>query len=275
MAEIQRRKNLDRHHRRDSRGQQCTGYGAQIFEAIGLDRSLVERYFTGTSSRIEGVNMEVLAREAIMKHEFAMQPPSDTDTELRVGGEYQYRVRGEKHLINPLTVSKLQQAVRQSKLESFQEFADIVNQQNRDFQMLRGMFEFKPASDPIPLDDVEPASEIVKRFATGAMSFGSISKEAHETLAIAMNRIGGKSNTGEGGEDEARFSRRERRSAAKRDQAGGFGALRRHDELPRERGRPADQDRAGREARRRRPAARATRWTRSSRACATRFPAWA
>src|SRR5208282_5195439 len=145
--------------------------GAQIFEVIGLNRSLVERYFTGTASRIEGVGMEVLAREAMMKHEFAMQPPSESDTELRIGGEYQYRVRGEKHLLNPLSVSKLQHAVRHSKPESFQEFADIVNQQNRDFQMLRGLFEFKPTNDPIPLGDVEPASEIVKRFATGAMSF--------------------------------------------------------------------------------------------------------
>jgi len=201
--------------------------GAQIFEVIGLNRLLVERYFTGTASRIEGVGMEVLAREAMMKHEFAMQPPSESDTELRIGGEYQYRVRGEKHLLNPLSVSKLQHAVRHSKPESFQEFADIVNQQNRDFQMLRGLFEFKPTNDPIPLDDVEPASEIVKRFATGAMSFGSISKEAHETLAIAMNRIGGKSNTGEGGEDEARFvpdaNGDLRRSAIKQVASARFG----------------------------------------------------
>ena len=180
--------------------------GAQIFETIGLDKSLVEKYFTGTSTRIKGIGMEVLAREAILKHEFAMQPPHLSDTELRVGGEYQFRVRGERHLLNPTTVSKLQHAVRQEKFESFREFADIVNQQNRDLLMLRGMFDFKPAGKPVPLDEVEPAAEIVKRFATGAMSFGSISKEAHETLAVAMNRIGGKSNTGEGGEDEARFT---------------------------------------------------------------------
>ncbi len=201
--------------------------GAQIFEAIGLDRTLVERYFTGTASRIEGVNMDVLAREAIMKHQFAIRPASDTDTSLRVGGEYQYRVRGEKHQINPLTVSKLQQAVRQSKFETYQEFAQIVNQQNRDLQMLRGMFEFKPAGPAIPIEDVEPAAQIVKRFATGAMSFGSISKEAHETLAIAMNRIGGKSNTGEGGEDEARFipdaNGDLRRSAIKQVASARFG----------------------------------------------------
>ena len=201
--------------------------GAQIFEAIGLDQSLVEKYFTGTSSRIEGIGMDVLAREALMKHEFAMQPPHESDTELRVGGEYQFRVRGEKHLLNPTTVSKLQHAVRESKFETFREFADIVNQQNRELQMLRGMFEFKPALPPVPLDQVEPAAEIVKRFATGAMSFGSISKEAHETLAIAMNRIGGKSNTGEGGEDEARYTPDAngdlRRSAIKQVASARFG----------------------------------------------------
>jgi glutamate synthase (NADPH/NADH) large chain len=201
--------------------------GAQIFEAIGLSQSLVERYFTGTSSRIEGVNMAVLATEALMKHEFAMQPLSESETELRVGGEYQYRVKGERHLLNPVTVSKLQHAVRESKMETFEEFARIVDQQNRELLMLRGMFDFKPTESPIPLEDVEPASEIVKRFATGAMSFGSISKEAHETLAIAMNRMGAKSNTGEGGEDEARFqpdaNGDSRRSAIKQVASARFG----------------------------------------------------
>src|SRR5690242_3094213 len=201
--------------------------GAQIFEAIGLNRSLVERYFTGTPSRIEGVGIDVLARESLMKHEFAMQHPSESETELRIGGEYQYRVRGERHLLNPVTVSKLQHAVRQGKAETFDEFARTIDQQNRDLLMLRGMFDFKPAGEPIPLEDVESASEIVKRFATGAMSFGSISKEAHETLAIAMNRIGGKSNTGEGGEDEVRFRSDEngdsRRSAIKQVASARFG----------------------------------------------------
>jgi glutamate synthase (NADPH/NADH) large chain len=201
--------------------------GAQIFEAVGLSRSVVERYFTGTSSRIEGVDIEILARESLMKHQFAMQPPNESETELRVGGEYQYRVRGERHLLNPVTVSKLQHAVRQSSFESFEEFAKIVNQQNRELLMLRGMFDFKPNGSPVPLDDVEPAAEIVKRFATGAMSFGSISKEAHETLAIAMNRIGGRSNTGEGGEDEARFKPDAngdlRRSAIKQVASARFG----------------------------------------------------
>ncbi len=201
--------------------------GAQIFEAIGLNRSLVDRYFTGTASRIEGVSMEVLAREALMKHEFAMRAPSESETELRVGGEYQYRVRGEKHLLNPSTIAKLQHAVQQTKFETYQEFANIVNQQNRDLQMLRGMFDFKPAGPAVPVEDVEPSSEIVKRFATGAMSYGSISKETHETLAIAMNRLGGKSNTGEGGEDESRFKPDAngdlRRSAIKQVASARFG----------------------------------------------------
>jgi glutamate synthase (NADPH/NADH) large chain len=201
--------------------------GAQIFEAIGLNRTVMNRYFTGTSSRIEGVGMEVLAREALMKHAFAMQPASESSATLRVGGEYQFRVSGERHLLNPLTVSTLQHSVQQSKFESFEKFAKIINQQNRDHLMLRGMLEFKPAGAPVPLDDVEPVSEIVKRFATGAMSFGSISKEAHETLAIAMNRIGGKSNTGEGGEDEERFRPDAngdlRRSAIKQVASARFG----------------------------------------------------
>ena len=179
--------------------------GAQIFETVGLNRALVDRYFTGTSSRIEGVGIEVLAKEALMKHWFAMQPPADSETELEIGGEYQFRLRGERHQLNPTTISKLQHAVRQNRSETFREFADTVNQQNRDLMMLRGMFDLEPIGPPMPLEEVEPASEIVKRFATGAMSFGSISKEAHETLAIAMNRIGGRSNTGEGGEDEARY----------------------------------------------------------------------
>ena len=201
--------------------------GAQIFEAIGLSRSLVERYFSGTSSRIEGVGMDVLAREALLKHQFALQPPSESDTELEVGGSYQYRVRGERHLVNPLTVSKLQHAVRQSKFEAFQEYSKLVNDQSRELYTLRGLLEFRPGGPAVPLEEVEPAAEIFKRFATGAMSFGSISKEAHETLAIAMNRIGGRSNTGEGGEDEARFrpdpNGDQRRSAIKQVASARFG----------------------------------------------------
>ena len=201
--------------------------GAQVFEAIGLNKSLVERYFTGTSSRIEGIGLDVLAREARLKHAHAFQPVSDADAELAIGGNYQYRVRGEYHLFNPLTVSKLQHAVRQSSFETFQEYTSLINNQSRELCTLRGLMDLKPADKPVPIEEVEPASEIVKRFATGAMSYGSISKEAHETLAIAMNRIGGRSNTGEGGEDEARFTRDAngdwRRSAIKQVASARFG----------------------------------------------------
>ena len=202
-------------------------FGAQVFEAIGLNRAVVERYFAGTPSRLEGVGLDVLAREAMMKHEFAMQPPSESDTELEVGGDYQFRLRGERHLLNPQTISKLQHAVRQSKFETFQEFSQLINRQNRELYTLRGLLELRPTGPPVPLEEVEPAAEIVKRFSTGAMSFGSISKEAHETLAIAMNRLGGKSNTGEGGEDAARFrpdaDGNLRRSAVKQVASGRFG----------------------------------------------------
>ena len=201
--------------------------GAQVFEAIGLNKSLIDKYLTGTASRIEGVGLDVLAREAQMKHALAYRPITGYDTELPVGGNYQYRVRGEYHLLNPLTVSKLQHAVRQQNPGAFQEYTDLIDKQNRQLCTLRGLLEIKQPGRPIPIEDVEPATEIVKRFATGAMSFGSISKEAHETLAIAMNRIGGKSNTGEGGEDEARFQRDPngdwRRSAIKQVASARFG----------------------------------------------------
>ena len=201
--------------------------GAQVFEAIGLNRSVVEKYFTGTASRIEGVGLDVLAREAKLKHDHAFQPVTDADTELAVGGNYQYRVRGEYHLFNPLTVSKLQHAVRQESFETFREYTDLIDKQNTQLCTLRGLMEIKKSTRPVPLEEVEPAASIVKRFATGAMSFGSISREAHETLAIAMNRIGGKSNTGEGGEDEARFRPDPngdlRRSAIKQVASARFG----------------------------------------------------
>ncbi|MES1262371.1 MAG: glutamate synthase-related protein, partial [Acidobacteriota bacterium] len=200
--------------------------GAQVFEAIGLNSALIEKYFTGTASRIEGVGLDVLAREAVLKHALAFQPVTDADTELPVGGSYAWRARGENHLLNPDTISKMQHAVRQKSYATFREYTDTIDARSRDLCTLRGLFEFKEGH-PIPLEDVEPASEIVKRFATGAMSFGSISKEAHETLAIAMNRIGGRSNTGEGGEDEARFradaNGDSRRSAIKQVASGRFG----------------------------------------------------
>jgi glutamate synthase (NADPH/NADH) large chain len=201
--------------------------GAQVFEAIGLNQNLIDKYFTGTSSRIEGVGLDVLAREAQMKHEHAYKPLTRSETELEPGGAYQYRVRGEYHLLNPISVAKLQHAVRTENFQTFQEYTDLIDKQNRDLCTLRGLMELKLAKKPVPIEQVEPASEIVKRFATGAMSFGSISKEAHETLAIAMNRMGGRSNTGEGGEDEARFERRPNgdlaRSSVKQVASGRFG----------------------------------------------------
>ena len=202
-------------------------HGAQIFEAVGLNHSIVDRYFAGTTSQIEGVGLDVLAQEAKRRHDYAYQDINEAVTELDVGGEYQFRTRGERHILNPDTVAKLQQAVWRKSYKSFQEFTDTINDMNRSLCTLRGLFEFKKNGDSAPLDEVEPASEIVKRFCTGAMSFGSISKEAHETLAIAMNRIGGRSNTGEGGEDPRRFERDPngdwRRSAIKQVASGRFG----------------------------------------------------
>ena len=192
-----------------------------------MNQSLVEAYFPGTTSRVEGVGLDVLAREAQMKHAFAFQPLTDSETELVVGGQYQYREGGEYHLLNPQTISKLQHAVRQNNFATFQEYTDLLDDQNRNLCTLRGLLQLKYADTPIPIEEVEPAKEIVKRFTTGAMSFGSISKEAHETLAIAMNRLGGMSNTGEGGEDEARFTPDpngdSRRSAVKQVASGRFG----------------------------------------------------
>jgi glutamate synthase domain-containing protein 2/glutamate synthase domain-containing protein 1/glutamate synthase domain-containing protein 3 len=196
--------------------------GAQIFEAVGLNQALVDRYFTGTPTRIQGVGLDVLAREAEAKHRNAFRPIGDSETELDLGGRYQFRVNGEFHLLNPHTVSKLQHAVRANSYETFEQFAAAIDEQNRALCTLRGLMELKPAGGPVPIEEVEPATDIVHRFATGAMSFGSISKEAHETLAIAMNQIGGRSNTGEGGEDEARYAT-DRRSKIKQVASGRFG----------------------------------------------------
>jgi len=201
--------------------------GAQVFEAVGLNQSLVEAYFPGTASRIEGVGLDVLAREAQIKHEYAFRPLTDSETELVVGGQYQFRENGEYHLLNPHTISKVQHAVRNNSFATFQEYTDLIDGDNRNLCTLRGLMKLNYAEQAIPLEEVEPAKEIVKRFTTGAMSFGSISAEAHETLAIAMNRIGGMSNTGEGGEDEARFKTEpngdSRRSAVKQVASGRFG----------------------------------------------------
>ncbi len=202
--------------------------GAQIFEAIGLNKDVVDKYFTGTPSKIAGVGLDVLAREAKMKHEHAFLPVTDADQLLDAGGQYAYRIRGEYHSFNPNTVTKLQHAVRQENFKTFQEYSAAINDQNKQLCTIRGLMQFKTEKvKPIPIDDVEPAKEIVKRFATGAMSYGSISKEAHETLAIAMNRMGGRSNTGEGGEDEARFPMMpngdSKRSSIKQVASGRFG----------------------------------------------------
>src|SRR6202034_4251161 len=201
--------------------------GAQVFEAIGLNKELVDAYFAGTTSRLEGIGLGVLAREAQMKHEHAFRPFTENETELSVGGSYHQRVGGEYHLLNPLTISKLQQAVREDSFKTFQEYTDLIDKQSANMATLRSLMKLKKSDKPVALEEVGPAKEIVNRFTTGAMSFGSISKEAHETLAIAMNRIGGKSNTGEGGEDEERFKRDAggdlRRSAVKQVASARFG----------------------------------------------------
>jgi len=201
--------------------------GAQVFEAIGLSKELVREYFSGTVSRIEGVGLDVIARESVLRHEHGFQPRTSSELELKVGGAYRHRVDGEYHLINPQTISKLQHAVRQNNSNTFQEYTDLIDLQNKQLCTLRGLLQLKESKSPLPLDQVEPAKEIVKRFATGAMSYGSISKEAHETLAIAMNRIGARSNTGEGGEDASRFLPDEsgdlRRSSVKQVASARFG----------------------------------------------------
>ncbi len=180
--------------------------GAQIFEAVGLNRELVDKYFTGTTSNIEGIGLFEVAEEALRLHAAAYGDDPLLADALDAGGEYAWRVRGEEHMWTPDMVAKLQHATRANNAQTYQEYSQLVNDQSRRLMTLRGLFEFRldPAAG-IALDEVEPAAEIVKRFVTGAMSLGSISTEAHTTLAIAMNRIGGKSNTGEGGEDEARY----------------------------------------------------------------------
>ncbi|MEK6802616.1 MAG: glutamate synthase large subunit [Nitrospirota bacterium] len=178
--------------------------GAQIFEAIGLNHELIDRYFTGTPSRIEGISIREIGEETLRRHRVAYEPAPIR--QLDFGGEIHYRIQGEHHNWNPDTIYKLQHATRNNDPKTFAEFSQLVNDESRRRSNLRGLLEFKFLPDAISLDEVEPAKDIVKRFTTGAMSFGSISKEAHETLAIAMNRLGAKSNTGEGGEDPERFA---------------------------------------------------------------------
>ena len=180
--------------------------GAQIFEAIGLNKSLVDKYFKGTASNVEGIGVFEVAEEALRLHKLAFGKDPVLANALDAGGEYAYRVRGEDHMWTPDAIAKLQHSTRANNYNSYKEYAQIINDQSKRHMTLRGLFEFKiDPSKAIPLERVEPAKEIVKRFATGAMSLGSISTEAHATLAVAMNRIGGKSNTGEGGEDPARY----------------------------------------------------------------------
>ena len=179
--------------------------GAQIFEILGINKSVVDQYFTGTVSRIEGMGLDEIAKEVLSKHRFAFSKQTLPFEQLTAGGVYQWKRKGEFHLFNPQTIHLLQQATKNNDYQTFKKYSKLVNEQGQKACTLRSLFEFKRNRPSIHLDEVEPAENILKRFATGAMSFGSISHEAHSTLAIAMNRIGAKSNTGEGGEDEMRY----------------------------------------------------------------------
>src|SRR5207247_10645083 len=179
--------------------------GAQIFEAVGLGQELVDKYFTWTPSRVGGIGLEEIAREAGEQHAKAFPAYALNGHTLEVYGQYQYRKDGELHLFNPRTIHLLQKACRNNDYKTFKEYTQLIDVQSEQLATLRGLMELKDAQQPIPIDEVEPVDAIVKRFKTGAMSYGSISKDAHEALAIAINRPDGKSNTGEGGEDPARY----------------------------------------------------------------------
>ena len=201
-------------------------HGAQIFEAVGLNSEVVDRYFTWTPTRIQGIGLDTIAAEAAERHRRAF-PAAEVNGELDTGGQYQWRDGGEFHLFNPQTIHKLQIACRTNSPKIYREYAELINNQAKNLCTLRGLLDFKFEANPIPLEEVESVEEIVKRFKTGAMSYGSISKEAHESLAIAMNRIGGRSNTGEGGEDPIRFvpmaNGDSKNSAIKQVASGRFG----------------------------------------------------
>ncbi|MDY6991307.1 MAG: glutamate synthase-related protein, partial [Pseudomonadota bacterium] len=201
--------------------------GAQIFDAVGLSTQFLQQYFTGSRAAIEGAGLAEIAEETVRRHQLAFSDAPLYREALDVGGEFAYRLRGEDHIWTPESISAIQQATRRNDPTLYQQFAQMINEQNERLLTLRGLFAFKWAAEPIPLDEVEPVSEIVKRFATGAMSFGSISQEAHTTLAIAMNRLGAKSNTGEGGEEPERFkplaNGDSMRSAIKQVASGRFG----------------------------------------------------
>ncbi len=200
--------------------------GAQIFEAVGINSDVVGKYFTGTASRIQGIGIEVIAEEALARHRRAF-PPVSVNPELEAGGQYQWRDGGEQHLFNPQTIHKLQIACRLNSEKVYREYADLLNDRAKTLCTLRGLLDFKFVENAIPLEEVESVESIVKRFKTGAMSYGSISKEAHEALAVAMNRLGGRSNTGEGGEDPARYvleaNGDSKNSAIKQVASGRFG----------------------------------------------------
>ena len=233
-------------------------HGAQIFEAIGLNSNVVDRYFTGTTSQIEGVGLNILAEEVAKRHEFAYHPVTEAVTELDVGGAYQFRTRGEQHLLNPTTVSKLQHAVQQKSFTTFQEFSSTINDMNKTLCTLRGLFQFKESDNPVPIDDVEPAADIVKRFLyrrhvirldqhRGARDSGDRDEPHRRTQQYRRRRRGRTSFR----------PRRGRQLAPQRNQASRLGALRGDFELPRQRRRAADQNRPGRQAGRGRPVARA------------------
>jgi glutamate synthase (ferredoxin) len=200
--------------------------GAQVFEALGLRQDVIDDYFTGTSSRVGGIGLSVIAQEVLKRHAAAYSQRSANGHILDTDGLYQWRAEGEAHLFTPEAIHRLQKAVRSGSYKQFKEYARLINERSRARCTLRGLLTFKPAPS-VPIDEVEPVEEIVKRFKTGAMSYGSISAEAHETLAIAMNRIGGKSNTGEGGEDPKRYqplpNGDSRNSAIKQVASGRFG----------------------------------------------------
>ena len=202
--------------------------GAQIFEAIGINHEVVDKYFHRTASRIEGISLDTIADEVAQRHRHAFPPLEGEDAHaLEAGGVYQWRADGEFHLWNPQSIHKLQKATRANDFAIFKEYTKLIDDQSRNLCTLRGLFEFKFAGKPVPLEEVESVETIVKRFKTGAMSYGSISKEAHEALAIAMNRLGGKSNTGEGGEDPLRYQLEpngdSKNSAIKQVASGRFG----------------------------------------------------
>ena len=201
--------------------------GAQIFDAVGLHSQFIDKYFTNTKTTIEGIGLDEIARETVLRHRAAYSDNPILLNALDVGGEYAFRLRGEEHMWTPETVGALQHAVRSGDFERFKAFTAKINERDQSLRNLRGLFRLKRAGAPLPLDEVESVGEIVKRFATGAMSFGSISWEAHTNLAIAMNRLGGKSNTGEGGEDRERYKPMKNgdsmRSAIKQVASGRFG----------------------------------------------------